>query len=1534
MSLDRTPVDQARQAFAQARTARMQAQADLITKNATLAQLHRTKPLSDPQVQAAQAAVSAQQTTVLNTRTAEKAASSAISTTLAGWLLEDPAQDVAQLEAIHPIVLVPLRIETRFSPDGTQLMVRIYPDEISADAHEPDLSASELQAGKDYWTRGDTLTSWQQLLQTYPSQRAAWIVRITDPNLTTKPATFNKPSGWSRSVEARLLPDRFVVIATRTVQGVPTTRRGVSAPVAEPLALSVGPDSLDSDQVQIGPDGKFKIDDAVKWTIDYQTALAAGMAVTLQIAPIDYELGFDRVIVLGVKSSLDPYVTGQQLGTLFDAQHYTAGLAFVKQGAPTSNTIGTPAAYPPADDNGTHSFAIERGAALDSKDNCAGQNLATIIGLPQGTLSHVEGADLQELTTAQGMSRVLYAATFGYFLDQIMDPLVPPKAVNDIAKHFSQWVVPRGLSSAFRVGRVPYGVLPVTSLDLFQDDTNMTAAHQRMVKLLQKIKPLILGNSSQVPHIYRTLGPNGIDQDLLDVLSMDASARQIRVRRVVGEDTYANLLDLFAMPQTLWAAQHRVLGALALNAAGIDVTGQQPRILGMNYRDTDGLYKGSIVEINDVISETAGLQFDYISWIRNADYDQLLLEQIPSGWPADVRQLLLYRFLRHTALTEIHWWASRVIALEYPKVKNPANTVAKPIQIRWNEPELVDIIPGTENQQSPLERVRNVITTAKAGDVALHRFVTGDYEDLPVEVDFKSFTAALDALTGLPSAELQRLFTETLDTTSHRIDAWITSLANERLLAMRNEDDFQPACYIGAYGWVENLKPENATLVTLPNGRTVRTTPGGYVQGPTMAHAMTAAVLRNAYLSRLDTVNPAFAVDLSSAQVRMGRFVLDSVRNGQPVGAVFGYLIERALHDAQAESLIDPIRQVAPLVANKIEDSGEPVDVVAARNVVDGLALRNLWKAGQLFGPGGLSATILHRDILEQQLGQLDRNVDAVADLLLAESVHQVILGSTTASSSGLDALAQGVRLPDPAVGRSTTGGTTLTHRVGIVLDAAPAGLGAGWPATPTPRAACEPRLDAWVAALLGDPRNVKCTVQYPDSSNPPVTQNVTVTFDQLQLRPLDVLALAKSVSTQPAASELDRRVLFAAFGETVPANAAPSASFTIVYAADPSWDRATTRSVPELLDLANAISQFVGGTRSLAPADVVLPETWDKSQGDMTIATAEAQTRAQAAFTALTNVQQALQSAVNAAQAAPIRAAMRDVSLLGVASVFPAFVAGGQEGGVGPLTLMEQAASALTELQSRVTAYNAAGSDVQAQAKAVFGRDFQVIVGFSYAGATGAELAQAVAYGPTMLGSDKHVVDRWLTGVMRVREPLGRWRILRVLAEASGAAPANWSIAQLPHDAKASWVGVPPNTNEVRISGKLSLALNPQSSAIDLTQPSYGLFVDEWVETIPNASEHTGVMFRHEDTAGEAPQTILVCVPPKAGMNWDFDSLLAILNETFDLAKIRATDLQALEPYAQLIPAIFLAASAADTGIATLIATKLDASRAERGAM
>jgi len=114
-----------------------------------------------------------------------------------------------------------------------------------------------------------------------------------------------------------------------------------------------------------------------------------------------------------------------------------------------------------------------------------------------------------------------------------------------------------------------------------------------------------------------------------------------------------------------------------------------------------------------------------------------------------------------------------------------------------------------------------------------------------------------------------------------------------------------------------------------------------------------------------------------------------------------GYQIERGLHEQSAEVLIDPLRNLYPIVANKAEDSGDPAETVAARAVVDGLRLRSAWTNNSIpWGSGGIPASGALRVALETLLGQLDDTVDAVADLLLSESVFQLVRGSTPATAA------------------------------------------------------------------------------------------------------------------------------------------------------------------------------------------------------------------------------------------------------------------------------------------------------------------------------------------------------------------------------------------------------------------------------------------------------------------------------------------------------------------------------------------------------
>jgi len=116
---------------------------------------------------------------------------------------------------------------------------------------------------------------------------------------------------------------------------------------------------------------------------------------------------------------------------------------------------------------------------------------------------------------------------------------------------------------------------------------------------------------------------------------------------------------------------------------------------------------------------------------------------------------------------------------------------------------------------------------------------------------------------------------------------------------------------------------------------------------------------------------------------------------------------------------------------------------------------------------------------------------------------------------------------------------------------------------------------------------------------------------------------------------------------------------------------------------------------------------------------------------------------------------------------------------------------------------------------------------------------------------------------------------------------------------------------------GKLSLAV--QSAApVDARQPLAGLLIDEWVEVVPGATETTGISFQYNQPNAAPPQTILIAVPPEVGVPWTIWSLQQVLLETFDLARIRAVDPDALDEVGHYLPALYFALNTAGHTVST----------------
>jgi hypothetical protein len=409
---------------------------------------------------------------------------------------------------------------------------------------------------------------------------------------------------------------------------------------------------------------------------------------------------------------------------------------------------------------------------------------------------------------------------------------------------------------------------------------------------------------------------------------------------------------------------------------------------------------------------------------------------------------------------------------------------------------------------------------------------------------------------------------------------------------------------------------------------------------------------------------------------------------------------------------------------------------------------------------------------------------------------------------------------------------------------------------------------------LLGDPKFIVCTVNL----------SLQVTVADLVIQPLDFLALARTIAATGQSAELDARVTEAA-AVTV-ANISYAGPFQ------------------QALEMAQTINTIISKSRPLIAQDFLLPQEVGSAKL-VPSPNPDATNRAAAALTALTNVQTDLNNAVSANNAALGRTALGQASLFGVGESYPL---------ADNTALLAQAKIVLAEVNRRVDAATAATSPTDI-AQAVFGREFLLLTPFEPPFATELDLALARGQEATF-GASPDAVRKWFQQAARTREALGTWRKLHLYAAAMQQPLPGFEFAQIPYDATTAWVALPFASEDQRPqSGHLSLALCRQAKPAT-NESWFGLFVDDWTEVIPNIKETSGVAFHFDDPGAEAPQAILLAVPPVPAQTWDLESVAAILNETADLAQVRAVDLELLGALGQLIPAIYLPTDEANNAI------------------
>ncbi len=285
--------------------------------------------------------------------------------------------------------------------------------------------------------------------------------------------------------------------------------------------------------------------------------------------------------------------------------------------------------------------------------------------------------------------------------------------------------------------------------------------------------------------------------------------------------------------------------------------------------------------------------------------------------------------------------------------------------------------------------------------------------------------------------------------------------------------------------------------------------------------------------------------------------------------------------------------------------------------------------------------------------------------------------------------------------------------------------------------------------------------------------------LDALGLRPVDLVALARTQPTGLGDGELDRRVLAAA--------GAPAGAQVVYGTTSLAW------SLADAVELAAAIGGLLTVARPLAPSDLILPADAGGA-AFAPAAAAEAAARAQAALDqlasdaaalsqALAAVTGAAPGAATASQLAALRAALQQAAAFGIDGAYPA-------GDADASALTALATGIQKELAARQAAAGpadpsapdagapdpAALAAAAAQtAQAVFGRDFLLLPHLA-----ASDLAAPLAASPALVG-DLNAPRQALQQLARVRANLGPVALavaLRAGVRRPGSGPGSRAAA------------------------------------------------------------------------------------------------------------------------------------------------------------
>jgi len=735
----------------------------------------------------------------------------------------------------------------------------------------------------------------------------------------------------------------------------------------------------------------------------------------------------------------------------------------------------------------------------------------------------------------------------------------------------------------------------------------------------------------------------------------------------------------------------------------------------------------------------------------------------------------------------------------------------------------------------------------------------------------------------------------------------------------------------------------------------------GYIHAPSINHATASAVLRAGYIAH-GSDNSQLAVNLNSKRVRNALHFIEGLKNGQELGALLGYQLERGLHDYDLgiDQHILEFRNQYPLVANRVINTTGATNVADAEsyNVTNGVELLENSTAPNTDYPYdvvGLPSSGDIKNAIIAEVQKLHDIMDSINDLLMSESMYQVAQGNFARANGALNAMSGKSVVIDPQVIKTPRNFHVLAHRFGVQFDLSPGGA-TMWTVAGTPRSIAEPKLNRWISTMIPSDENIKFRYSYTanntDQEAPPTFEGV-LPITILGLEPIDLYYMLSQASDQGYASEFINLI-----GYYIKKDLAESDDIDLsIQFTSRDGLLKDDYSLYELRPIFDQLKKVIGDGRPLRAEDFLLSGDADQLKDDnpnlgldttnlagrLSDVTSKDMSNGQRGLAGLiddlnaevTDLSILLSDENNFPLAGGELDDVRDLlirtSSFGVQNVIPATSINGSL--TTTQELLATADRVKTELTEKLEAYSAIHTQLAGvtdengklsilvqESQHIFTRSFKIFPEFKLYNPN--EYKTALLYPDYLKDSHPQAIEEWVQGLSPVRKRVRAYHQLDMLSGAlTSKSHLDLTLAQIPlapldknADVAARWLGVEyPDDYQLPDENISFVFSHPDSYSA--TNIQAGIMIDDWVEELPDPIAHTGIAVHYNNPDGEPPQTCLLAVSPELTGKWSWEDLMDTLDETLDWAKKRAVDPDLLGKtfYNQVLPATYAAVSASD---------------------